>query len=309
MTSRDETFRGFTPEQAAAYAAGRGGAYPDPIYKTILDFHSGERKLVLDVGTGPGKAVWDLLNYFDRAIGCDVSEQMIVQARKDAEQKGFGGRTSFAVCGGENCSDAVPQEDLAKVDVVTVAMAAHWMDDLAGFYKSVAKVLKPGGTLAIWTCSSYYVHPSVPNSKAIQAILSDLEDRLLLPYMTPGNVLSRNGYDDLTLPWDIKGEETLFDKGSFARRHWDRDGVPSSPPLADDSPGPFLSGELQSLKQLDDGLESASAVVRFRAANPDTAGTENDVVKLTSNKLKEVMGEDQVAMFGPSYSLLLLRKA
>lgn len=57
MTSRDVTFRAFTPDQAAQYAAGRGGAYPEPIYQTIIEYHMGKRELCLDIGTGPGKAV------------------------------------------------------------------------------------------------------------------------------------------------------------------------------------------------------------------------------------------------------------
>ena len=60
MTPKDKTFVAFTPEQAAAYAADRGGSYPLPIYEAILDYHNGPREVFLDAGTGPGKAVFDL---------------------------------------------------------------------------------------------------------------------------------------------------------------------------------------------------------------------------------------------------------
>lgn len=51
---QEQTFRKFSPEQAARYAAGRGQQYPAEIYKNVLDFHQGKREVVLDVGCGPG---------------------------------------------------------------------------------------------------------------------------------------------------------------------------------------------------------------------------------------------------------------
>lgn len=58
MNSKDKTFTNFTPEQAAQYATNRGDAYPKQIYEAIIEYHQGEQKTALDVGTGPGKVVW-----------------------------------------------------------------------------------------------------------------------------------------------------------------------------------------------------------------------------------------------------------
>jgi len=224
MTSQDHTFLKFTPGQAAQYADGRGGSYPALLYQAISDYH-GDRShdLVLDVGTGPGKAVWDLLPHFRRAVGCDTSPEMIEQAKRDAVEKlgaaGAKERTSFSVAGGEDCASALAQGE--RADVVTVAMTAHWLD-LPKFYASVAKALKPNGTLAIWTCSSMYCHPSEPNHERIQEILSELEDGMLAPYVTPGNMMSRNAYEGLALPWDLHGVEGAYDRLSFVRKDWDR---------------------------------------------------------------------------------------
>ena len=310
MTSKDTTFLGFTPEQAAAYAAGRGTSYPRPLYQAILDYHTGERDLFLDVGTGPGKVVFDLLPDFKRGIGCDTSPQMIEQARKDAHKHGqhIVDMTKFAVCGGEDCVKALSIEEVGQVDLITVAMAVHWFD-LPNFYSSAARALKPGGTLAIWTCSSNFAHPNTRNHKRVQTILSDLEDGMLKPYITPGNILSRNGYEGLDLPWSIPETAGVFEESSFNRRDWDRGGVPSAPAQADGSPGKFLIEEKVTPEQLEAALNAASMVVRWRAANPDKAHTEEDAVKLTAKRLKEALGGNERFVASPSASLLLMRKA
>ncbi|KXL42980.1 hypothetical protein M433DRAFT_140010 [Acidomyces richmondensis BFW] len=308
MNSQDKTFRTFTAEQAAAYASGRGGSYPEPLYQKMMDFHSGPCDAVLDVGTGPGTAVWDLLRYFQRGIGCDTSEQMIEQAKKDAIKLGVAERTFFSVGDGEACTDALSSAGVMHVDAVTVAMAAHWFD-LPLFYASAAKALRPGGTLALWTCSSFYCHPSVPHHQDIQAALSNLEDNLLEPYMTAGNHLSRGAYERLTLPWNIFDNSPPFCKDSFQRADWDRHGLPSSPPLPDGTPGPFLFGEHESVDQLEAGLNSASAVIRWREANPGKVHTAEDVVKLTMNRIRDIVGgENPTLNVGPSCSLLLMRR-
>ena len=105
--TQESTFRSFSTEQAATYAATRGSAYPQPLYQAIFDYHQGERKAVLDVGTGPGNALRALLHYLDYGIGCDASVGMIDQAQKDAEKNGFAERTTFVVAGAEDCAKAV----------------------------------------------------------------------------------------------------------------------------------------------------------------------------------------------------------
>ena len=320
-TPRDTTFRAFTPEQAAAYASGRGGAYPEPLYQTIIDYHDGKRELCLDVGTGPGKAVWDFLKYFDRCIGCDASVEMIEQAKRDAIRLGVSDKTQFVTSDGERCAAALAKLGVeeGQVDAITVAMAAHWLD-LPAFYISAAKCLRPGGTLAMWTASSYYCHPSVPNHKAIQAALSHLEDDLLGPYMTSGSLLSKGAYEKLPLPWTIDNASTSctstnastgdcpFDKASFERSDWDRNGIPSSPPLPDGSPGPYLLGREETLESGATALSSSGPVIRWRQAHREKANTEEDPVVMTAKRLREIMDGNERFMTGNSCSLLLMRR-
>ena len=119
MTSKDQTFTSFTSEQAAAYASNRGRAYHPALYDRILAYHTGSRDVFLDVGTGPGKVVFDLLPFFKKGLGCDAGAGMIEQAKKDAARREVEEKTSFVTCAAEKCADAFPGEE---VDLVTVAM-------------------------------------------------------------------------------------------------------------------------------------------------------------------------------------------
>ncbi|KXT08235.1 hypothetical protein AC579_81 [Pseudocercospora musae] len=69
MTSKDQAFAPFTPERAAAYASTRGSAYPPALCNRILEYHTGSRDVFLDVGTGPGKLVFDLLPSITKGLG------------------------------------------------------------------------------------------------------------------------------------------------------------------------------------------------------------------------------------------------
>lgn len=91
---------------------------------------------------------------------------MILYAKMAASSVSVAERADFAVCGGKICVDPFLAE---HVDLTTVAMAAHCFD-LPAFYASAAKTLKPGGILAMGTCSSGYAHHSVPNHEEIQRI-------------------------------------------------------------------------------------------------------------------------------------------
>ncbi|EMD00305.1 hypothetical protein BAUCODRAFT_30789 [Baudoinia panamericana UAMH 10762] len=173
---------------------------------------------------------------------------MIEQAKKDALKHGFADRTTFCALSAEDCASAVSEAGLSQVDAITVATAAHWFD-MPAFYASAAKVLRPGGTLAMWVPVSLYCHPSVSKHKEVQAILDGLEEGFLSPYMQAGSMLARTGYETLPLPWSIPDTHGLFDEAAFKRCEWDRDGVPSAPPLPDGTPGPFLFERKMTIAQ------------------------------------------------------------
>lgn len=162
--------------------------------------------------------------------------------------------------------------------------------------------------MALWTCSSLYVHTSMQNHARVQEILFELERGMLAPFELPGNRVSRDGYVDLQLPWDIIPAVRAFDRKSFVRHDWNKDGEvrPDEPffnATAEDGQG----FEEQSLDELEKGLDTASMVTRWRQANQNLVGTDEDCVKKTIKALKEIMG-DQKLRTGNSTSLLLFKK-
>jgi len=215
------------------------------------------------------------------------------------------------------------------------------------FYAAAAKVLKPGGTLAMFTCSSMYarkclshywtlIHdisltnvsrdrasfvskltpsldPTDPHHKELQQILSRLEDDMLGSYVLPGNMLSRNMYKDLPLPWSLSQPNKHFDQTSFKRQDWDAHGVPSATALEDGTPGPFLFVDSTSPEQLGRAFGSASMVIRWREANKEALarGDIEDCVDVTVKDLKAVLKDrsDGTFVTGPSCTLLLMKRA
>ena len=91
------------------------------------------------------------------------------------------------------------------VDLITAATSAHWFD-LPLFYSAAAKVLKPGGSIILWTHGSIYIdkrkYPAEVGDK-VQGILDRFETEVLAPYELEGNRLVQGLYKDLVMPWDV----------------------------------------------------------------------------------------------------------
>ena len=298
----DPTFGKYTNEQARQYALGRGTSYPAEIYSAILDYHEstgGQMQKMLDVGCGPGKATRDLAPFFDTAIGTDHSSEMINVARS-MNYKSKNSPIHFEVAT-EKDFDAVPGVEPGSVDLITAAMAAHWFD-MDTFWPKAAPTLKQGGTVALWTCSSLFCHPSTPNATEVQKTLFELEYDILGPYVLEGNRISQGMYDKLKLPWQVNPAVKAFDQTDFKRVEWDRDGK------AEDGKD-FLIGYRQSLEDFERSMSTASMVTRWREANPPLVGTEQDCVTQTCRKIKEATGISfGEVTFGHGVVLLLFKK-
>jgi trans-aconitate 3-methyltransferase len=86
---------------------------------------------------------------------------------------------------------------------MTSAVAVCWFD-MPSFWANSAQILKPGRTVAQWTCANFYCHPfESPNAIKVQAILADLKVNILGLYEVYGNRLLRNMYRDLPLPCTV----------------------------------------------------------------------------------------------------------
>lgn len=280
-TTSEKTFSSYNREQGKAYAAARPDYHP-ALYKFILDQHTatnGQLDTLLDVGTGPGNVARSLGEHFAHVVGLDPSEGMVSTARS------LGGTTSTSEpiryefsAAEELGSNLSPPIQDASVDLITSGNAAHWFD-MARFWSRAARVLKPGGSVVLWTSGHTRIHPSVPNSAAIQEEMDRIEKEYLEPFFEPGNWLTRNRYADLPLPWTLETPITEFDETTVIRKDWgiETDFYNINPEV--------------NLDMFEKITATASPVTRWHKAHADTIGTERDVLKVYRRAIERLLHE------------------
>lgn len=201
---------------------------------------------------------------------------MIATARSMGGESGSSAPIRFEVSTAESLGQALsPAVPDASVDLITAANAAHWFD-MPGFYAAAARVLKPGGSIALWGTGQIRIHPSMPAADEIQNVLDRLQETVE-EYTTPGNHLVRDRYEALPLPWTLEQPITELDRDSFYRKDWtvDEDFV--------DIPNEV------NLDFMETVMASGSPQVRWREANPDKAGTEEDILRVTRREIERLL--------------------
>jgi SAM-dependent methyltransferase len=307
---KETTFRSFSHQQGANYAQLRHNYHPR-LYEILIDRHTstgGQLNTILDVGCGPGIAVRTLAPRFAHAIGLDPSEGMISTAQSLGGDSSNSEPIRFDISTAEELgSNLTPPFPDGSVDLIIAATAAHWFD-MSAFWPRAAEVLKPGGSVALWTSGPISVDPSMPYRAALQAAI-DSHEKLLEDYMTPGNRLAHHLYVDLSLPWTLATPVTAFDKATLLRKEWGTGG--------DSEPGDQFLAERRgpvNLDVLEMALGTASPVVRWREAHPDAVGTERDVARIMRRQIERVLHEAGVEVGkeelkgGVSGVLLMVKK-
>ncbi|KAL2109159.1 hypothetical protein VUR80DRAFT_2880 [Thermomyces stellatus] len=309
-SSRDITFRSYTSEQGKAYAEFRRD-YSPALYQYVIDHHTstgGQLDTILDVGCGPGNVARALAPRFTRAIGIDPSEGMIAIARS------LGGSSSagpirFEISTAEDLGSSLsPPVSDGSVDLVTAATAAHWFD-MPAFWARAARILKPGGSVALWCRGDPNAHPSTPNVAAIQAAIDRFKDQIE-DYAREGNRLASNLYAGLPLPWTVPGApQTEFDESAFLRKEWKATDIAYRP-----EDNPFADGRKLDLDRVEKALGTMSQVTRWREAHPETVGTEDDIVRKLRREIERLLREagveegNEVLEQGGSGVLLMVKK-
>jgi demethylmenaquinone methyltransferase / 2-methoxy-6-polyprenyl-1,4-benzoquinol methylase len=99
---------------------------------------------VLDVATGTGAVAIELVRaYGCRVVGLDQSPEMLAAARFRLQQAGVTGRVNLV----EGRAEALPFAD-RSFDAVTFTYLLRYVDDAAATLRELARVLRPGGTIA-----------------------------------------------------------------------------------------------------------------------------------------------------------------
>jgi SAM-dependent methyltransferase len=175
-------FKDHFSRHAADYAAARP-TYPAALFDWLSETCR-HHDLAWDAGCGNGQASLALAHHFQRVHASDPSDEQIAQAPPDA-------RIHWRVEPAERCS--LPDH---SADLVTVAQAYHWFNH-ARFCAEAARVLRPGGVIALWCYGLTHV------DEAVDAVFRELYDRRLGDtYWPPERRHVENGYRELPFPFE-----------------------------------------------------------------------------------------------------------
>jgi ubiquinone/menaquinone biosynthesis C-methylase UbiE len=139
--------RGWFDRRAACYEGGFTARWRDPVQKaaiTALQLTSEDR--LLDVGCGTGSAIREAAPLVRRAIGIDLSGEMIREADRLAERL-----DGVAFLVGD--SEHLPFED-GTFTALLCSNSFHHYPDPAAAVREMARVLAPGGRLVLADASS-----------------------------------------------------------------------------------------------------------------------------------------------------------
>ncbi|KIW12724.1 hypothetical protein PV08_10002 [Exophiala spinifera] len=145
-----------------AYLLGRP-EYPSSLYNIIRAHHAkhgnGKWNRIVDIGSGIGVALTGFAEDFEVLHVSDPSASNLHKACRFLttwmQCHGAKATLEFSQSEGEFADQLV---GYSSSDMVICAVAAHFMDP-DGLVQSASNMLRPGGTLAIFT----YMHPSFPN--------------------------------------------------------------------------------------------------------------------------------------------------
>jgi ArsR family transcriptional regulator len=114
------------------------------IEQALLDSLPARMEALLDIGTGTGRLLELAAPRAERALGVDMSRDMLALARARLAERGLADRATVR----QADMYRLPFAD-AAFDAVAMQMVLHYAEDPAAALAEAARVLRPGGMLLI----------------------------------------------------------------------------------------------------------------------------------------------------------------
>ncbi|CAK7201586.1 hypothetical protein SEUCBS139899_004293 [Sporothrix eucalyptigena] len=282
---QEKTFSTYNAAQGQHYAQARPDYHPS-VYAYIVDTHKatgGQFDTLVDLGCGPGNCARALAPHFQHAYGIDPAPGMISTAKElggttasgEAITYGQGSANDFGTTTDVQIADGT-------VDMVSVGNAAHWFD-MQKFWQRAAAILKPGGSVAIWTTGDLRVHPDSRCAEQVQAAMDTFRERDMKPYSNEGNRIVRNKYWDLPLPWQTPTVVPEFAQSDFIRRDW----------MMGETF--MINGDLEvNMDLLEKVMSTSSPYTRWCEANPQDVEGENNILRKLRREVERILRADGV---------------
>jgi len=169
--------------------------YPDKLFADIIDFTASNKKKVLEIGAGTGKATTPFLDAGYNITAIEVTENMAEFLREK-----FSGYKEFNVIVAA-FEDAVLNED--SYDLIYVANAFHWVDAEIGCPKAF-RLLRSGGVFALFRYTGVqaifeerFEEIRAVYDKYYRSYYKQNERPPLDVYGQPAQILRRFGFNDL----------------------------------------------------------------------------------------------------------------
>jgi trans-aconitate 3-methyltransferase len=193
----------------SAYARYRP-SYPCSLFSTIYEHHTshgGRFRSVHDAGCGGGIAASFLAARFEHVYLSDPSAKAIASAESNLKSSSSSDTNfSFQQAYAEDMSWL----ETESVDVVTIGAAIHWTNpELA--VRAAGKVLRPGGTLAIWY---YNGRPFFADNLAAGEIFDEIMERWAKDAKEPGSESEKSLFVSNTELDCVPLPEGLFESGA-----------------------------------------------------------------------------------------------